>query len=214
MVWDHSGLATFRTPRRCSAARCVGEAGGVRDALPRSPTRSKCAEDETGGLVWGLLLREPQGDMRARDASPSGPERELMSVGGDASTAPPLTVVVATTRCWPAANVCLREMLPQARAVGAELILADGHGCGFDPELDPDVVWLRRPGVDCLTRHARALGLARGDVVAITEDHARPDPNWCEAVWARIGSDRRPTSSSARCAMLRTCDSPTARASW
>jgi hypothetical protein len=96
--------------------------------------------------------------------------------------APPLTVIVATTRCWPAADVCLRELAPQACAAGAELILCDGHGSGFDPIRYPEVVWLRSPGADRLTLHARALERARGDLVAITEDHVRPDQDWCEAV--------------------------------
>lgn len=106
-----------------------------------------------------------------------------MSVGSDAaSITPPLTVVVATTRCWPAADVCLREVLPQTRAAGAELILCDGHGSGIDRALYPDVLWLRRRGADRLTLHARAFELARGDVIAITEDHVRPAPDWCEAI--------------------------------
>jgi hypothetical protein len=106
-----------------------------------------------------------------------------MSVDRNAEiTAPPLTIIVATTRRWPAADVCIREVLPQSRAIGAELILADGDGSGFDPVLGPDVVWLRRPGADRLVLHAWALELARGHVVAITEDHVRPDPDWCEAI--------------------------------
>src|SRR5262249_29922576 len=32
------------------------------------------------------------------------------------------------------------------------------------------------------TLHARALRVARGEVIAITEDHVRPDPGWCEAI--------------------------------
>ena len=97
-------------------------------------------------------------------------------------TALPLTVIVATTRCWPTANVCVRAVLSQARTVGAELILADGHGSGFDPAACADVTWLRLPGAARLTLHARALEVARGDVIAITEDHVRPDPDWCETI--------------------------------
>jgi hypothetical protein len=106
----------------------------------------------------------------------------MQTAGAWNAGAPPLTVVIATTRCWPAADLCLREMAPQARAVGAEVILCDGHGSGFDPVQYPEVLWLRTPGADRLTLHARALERARGDIVAITEDHVRPDQDWCEAI--------------------------------
>lgn len=76
----------------------------------------------------------------------------------------------------------MRAVLSQTRAVGAELILADGRGSGFDQSVSSDVIWLRLPGAERLTLHARALEAVRGDVVAITEDHVRPDPDWCEAI--------------------------------
>jgi hypothetical protein len=46
----------------------------------------------------------------------------------------------------------------------------------------PDVVWLRQPGADRLTLHASAFEMARGDIITITEDHVRPDPDWCDAI--------------------------------
>jgi hypothetical protein len=80
------------------------------------------------------------------------------------------------------AEVCVAAVLPQIQAVGGELIVADGHGSGLDPALGSDVVWLREPGAARLTLHARALAIAPGALVAITEDHVRPDPDWCEAM--------------------------------
>ena len=73
-------------------------------------------------------------------------------------------------------------VLPQVRAVGGELIVADGHGAGFDPAVGSDVVWLPIAGASRLELHAAALKKSRGDVVAITEDHVRPLPGWCEAI--------------------------------
>jgi hypothetical protein len=91
-------------------------------------------------------------------------------------------VVVATTRPWPAASISIDELLPQVRALGGELILADGHGDGWDPAVGSDVIWVRKPGWDRLHLHREALAMATGDVIAFTEDHVRPTPSWCEAI--------------------------------
>jgi hypothetical protein len=68
------------------------------------------------------------------------------------------------------------------RAVETELIVADGSACGLDAKAAERVRWLRFPGRG--PHELRLLGLteARGDVVAITEDHCDVAPDWCEQV--------------------------------
>src|SRR5260370_39774943 len=98
-----------------------------------------------------------------------------MSVGSDAvNVNPRLSVIVATTRCWPTADVCLRELAPQTRAMGAELILRHGHGSRLDAALFPHVVRLGRPSADRLTPHADPCAVPHGDVTTTSDDHVRP----------------------------------------
>jgi len=51
---------------------------------------------------------------------------------------PPLSVVIATTKPWPEMRATLDSLLPQARDLGAEVIVADGDGRGLpDPPALP-----------------------------------------------------------------------------
>lgn len=95
---------------------------------------------------------------------------------------PPLSVVVATTHPWPAVQGTLDSVWGQAREVGGEIVVVDGHGRGV-----PEDLTARYPGTVCLTKPAasvfalRALGMqqASGEIVAFTEDHCRVCPDWC-----------------------------------
>jgi hypothetical protein len=93
-----------------------------------------------------------------------------------------LSVIVTCTQPWPDVRGCLERLAPQVRAGEAELIVADGSACGLDAKAAERVRWLRYPGRG--PHELRLLGLteARGDVVAITEDHCDVAPDWCEQV--------------------------------
>jgi hypothetical protein len=93
-----------------------------------------------------------------------------------------LSVIVTCTQPWPEVRGCLERLAPQVRAGEAELIVADGSACGLDANAAEPVRWLRYPGRG--PHELRLLGLmeARGDVVAITEDHCDVAPDWCEQV--------------------------------
>jgi hypothetical protein len=92
---------------------------------------------------------------------------------------PPLTVVLPLREGWTAELDPLADaLMPQARRAGAE-VLAVG------PIDDPGIEGVRVLRIDDDNIYRlRLLGLqaARGDVVAIGEDHAVPRPGWCEAV--------------------------------
>jgi hypothetical protein len=100
------------------------------------------------------------------------------------SPTPPLSVVIASTQPWPEVRGCLDALEPQAASLGAEIIVADSNGGGppNSPHAYPSVRWLRLPGASPYRLRAEALLAARGEVVAVTEDHCRPRADWCRRV--------------------------------
>jgi hypothetical protein len=77
----------------------------------------------------------------------------------------------------------LDSVYEQTRALGAELIVVDGHGQGLcEDHVYAGVRWLRRPGDTVFQLRAAGLAEARGEVVAVTEDRCRVAPDWCEQV--------------------------------
>lgn len=96
-----------------------------------------------------------------------------------------LSVVIATTHPWPNSQECLEILLPQLSGIKGEILLADSSGIGL-PEPVPEhlkvVRWIKAPGASVF--HLRAIGTsaATGQVIAWTEDHCRPAPDWCEKI--------------------------------
>lgn len=96
----------------------------------------------------------------------------------------PLTVAIATGEGWPYVRDLLAAVRPDVEAVGGEIVVADG-GDGTPPathEIGSAVRWIRAPGESVFVLFAIALKAARGEVVALTEDHALPRPGWVRAV--------------------------------
>ncbi|MCA9497858.1 MAG: glycosyltransferase [Nitrospirales bacterium] len=97
----------------------------------------------------------------------------------------PLSIVVATTKPWPEIRACLDSLLGQSKSVGAEILVADGHGRGL-PEMDKEfykgLMWLKNPGASVFGLRKLGMSHAQGEIIAITEDHCRVAPNWCEQV--------------------------------
>ena len=100
------------------------------------------------------------------------------------ATAPPLSVVLATTHAWPILRETLRSVERQAADIGAEIVVVDGHGRALpaDPEAGSGVHWLRAPGRDIFELRALGAAHARGAIIAVTEDHCRVAPDWCDRV--------------------------------
>jgi hypothetical protein len=95
--------------------------------------------------------------------------------------APPLSVVVPAREGFAEVAELIAGMAPAARVVGAEVVVVgDVHQADF-PTAE-EVRLVRLPVPDMLALHQRGLEEARGDVVAIGEDHAVPRPEWWEAV--------------------------------
>jgi hypothetical protein len=91
---------------------------------------------------------------------------------------PPLSVIVAVREELGHIQPVLDALLPQARRTGSEVLVV-----GPTNEAAPRGVRLVRVDDDDIYR-LRLVGVqeARGEVVAIGEDHAVPRPDWCEAV--------------------------------
>jgi hypothetical protein len=113
------------------------------------------------------------------------PTRSSEAVSCDAKGTLPLSIVVATCRAWPQMEPCLESLHDQARAVGAEILVADGHGQGLPPDVAdryPAVKWIKWPGRSVFQLRELAMTKASGAVVAVTEDHCTVAPDWCECI--------------------------------
>jgi hypothetical protein len=95
-----------------------------------------------------------------------------------------LSVIVTCTQPWPEVRACLDQLVPQACPDDVEVIVADGSKGGSPPTTDAAVVWIRSPGLGPHELRFVGLSKARGEVVAITEDHCDVAPDWCEQVLA------------------------------
>ena len=93
-----------------------------------------------------------------------------------------LSVVVTCTQPWPEVRGCLDRIAPQARCDDIEVIVADGSAGGLDAATTDHVRWLRLPGRGPHELRLSSLEEARGDVVAITEDHCDVALDWCAQV--------------------------------
>ena len=95
----------------------------------------------------------------------------------------PLSIVIATTRPWPEIEPCLESLHGQAQAVGAEVLVGDGHGRGLPADVAeryPEVKWIKWPGGSVFFLRELAMTQAHGDIVAVTEDHCTVTRGWCE----------------------------------
>jgi hypothetical protein len=97
---------------------------------------------------------------------------------------PPISICVGTTVGWPGIEPCIRSFLHEARAVGAEVIVADGSGLPppDDPDVAASVTWRRHDENSVFKLVARNVSEARGEIVALTEDHCTARPGWVRAI--------------------------------
>jgi hypothetical protein len=91
---------------------------------------------------------------------------------------PDLSVVLPVSAAWPAPERALDSIFGSAANLAAEIIVVDGTGTL------PDVVArkarvLTAASTDPFALRALGVNAARGEVIAITEDHCVVEPNWC-----------------------------------
>lgn len=93
----------------------------------------------------------------------------------------PLSVVVPVREGLGEVAGLLDSMAPGASAIGAEVVVVGDLASGEEPPSD-SVRLVRVPSRDILELHKRGIEAARGEVIAIGEDHAVPRPAWWQAV--------------------------------
>ncbi len=101
------------------------------------------------------------------------------------TAAPELSIVLATTHPWPEVERTLRALLA---ADGGEMEVIVCAAAGGEPPAGWGDERLRVVSGDrdesVFALRARGLAVARGEVVAITEDHCVPAPDWPAALLA------------------------------
>jgi hypothetical protein len=93
---------------------------------------------------------------------------------------PPISLTVATVQGWPDIAAALETLTIAAKEAGGEVIVLDGsgHEAPTATEIGHPVRWESRAGESIFQLRDRAYRAARGDIVAVTEDHVHVPPDW------------------------------------
>jgi len=99
----------------------------------------------------------------------------------------PITALIATIRGWPTCGQAVTLIAEQVARVGGEFIVADGSQnpppTAQEVEaLGGSVRWISLPGQSVFQLRHAGYQAARGEVVAITEDHCYVASDWIERV--------------------------------
>jgi hypothetical protein len=92
-----------------------------------------------------------------------------------------LTLVIPTTKSPPGAWSTAEAVRDQALEHGAEVLVASGAEIAT-PAPGPPCRVVHRPGADVFALRAVAVAEARGDIVAILEDHNYPFDDFCARI--------------------------------
>jgi len=95
---------------------------------------------------------------------------------------PPVSVVLATTDPGPDLTNCLAGLEPQVSALNGEIIVGSSHDADLDPKPTVEsrcLTVIQRPGASVFELRALATERARGEIIAVTEDHCVVAPDWC-----------------------------------
>lgn len=122
---------------------------------------------------------------------------------------PPLSLVIAVRDGIDEIRWVLDAVLPQARESGTEVLVVGRvgesapEGVRLVPVDDDNIFVLRKIGI-------RA---ARGEIIAIGEDHAVPRPDWCRAV-LRAHAEHPDAAAIAGCLANATVDTLSGRGNF
>lgn len=99
---------------------------------------------------------------------------------------PPISVMFATIRGWPDCRLPIDATRDQLARLGGELVVADGSGRPQPsaPDVGTGVTWISRPDASVFQLREVGYAACRGAIVAVTEDHCAPAPDWCERILA------------------------------
>jgi hypothetical protein len=99
----------------------------------------------------------------------------------------PITALIATIRGWPDCREAVRLIAAQVFPAGGEFIVADASAnppptAAEMAQLGGEIKWLSMPGKSVFQLRHAGYRAARGEVVAITEDHCFVEPGWVERI--------------------------------
>lgn len=99
----------------------------------------------------------------------------------------PITALIATIRGWPDCSRAVRLIAAQVFAAGGEFIVGDASGKAPPSEsemaeLGGQINWLSMPGKSVYQVRYAGYHAARGEILAITEDHCAIAPDWVERI--------------------------------
>jgi hypothetical protein len=95
----------------------------------------------------------------------------------------PITLIISSTDDWEHIQPCVEAVLAQARLLGAEVIVASAADEPVWPaDGRPRLRWVTCRGATTFELRAAGIAAATGDVVAITEDHCEPRPDWASRI--------------------------------
>jgi hypothetical protein len=121
----------------------------------------------------------------------------------------PITALIATIRGWPQCREAVRLIADQVFPVGGEFVVVDASR--NPPPTDDEMTqmggrinWISMPGKSVFQLRRAAYRAARGDVVAITEDHCYVEPDWVERILA--AHQRYPNAAAVGGAVLNNTD--------
>ena len=102
----------------------------------------------------------------------------------DTQSRPPLSLVVATRDGWPRYKAYFDHHRREIESVGGELLVLDGTTKPPPPPdaIGPNTRWISEPGNSVLALRALGYPQARGEIVAISEDHTRVPVGWAAAI--------------------------------
>jgi Glycosyl transferase family 2 len=94
-----------------------------------------------------------------------------------------LTIIIPTQSGWPAMRRSADAVVTQLAQNRAELIVADASGLPAPAFADgSNVRWLSLPGRSSYALRQAGYRHARAAVIAVTEDHCEPAPDWVATV--------------------------------
>jgi hypothetical protein len=104
----------------------------------------------------------------------------LVAMSSAVQSEVPLSVVLAAVHEDPSFHQAIKLHKRALEPLGGEVLVADGTDDGLEG-VEPAV---RMPGSDVFSLRAAAVVKARGQVIALTEDHVVPEDGWHEALLA------------------------------
>jgi hypothetical protein len=95
----------------------------------------------------------------------------------------PVSVCVPTRLGWPRMRLSIDAVLPQVRAEGGQLVVADASGLAAPEWSDAeDVTWISMPGAPGYALRQAAYHAVSAPLTAIIEDHVAPAPGWLRLI--------------------------------